>query len=65
MNNLQTLRKQSGMKQKDVAAALGVSRVALWYYETGGRKLTLDMAVKVAGVYGVSVDELLKKTEDV
>ena len=65
MNNLQTLRKQSGMKQKDVAAALGVSRVALWYYETGARKLTLDMAAKIAGVYGVSVDELLKKTEGV
>ena len=60
MNKLQTLRKQSGMKQKEVAAALGVSRAALWYYETGGRKLSLDMAAKLAGLYGVSVDELAK-----
>jgi transcriptional regulator with XRE-family HTH domain len=48
-----------------VAAALGLSRVAIRYYETCGRKLTLDMAAKVAGVYGVSVDELFTKTEGV
>lgn len=58
INKLQTVRKASKMKQKDIAAALGVSRGTLWHYEKGKRKLPFNMAVKLAKIYGVSVDEL-------
>jgi putative transcriptional regulator len=61
MIRLKTLRKASGMKQKDIAAALGISRGALWYYEKGERKLSFDMAIKLAKVYNVSVADLVDR----
>jgi putative transcriptional regulator len=61
MNRLKTLRKASGMKQKDIAAALSISRGALWYYEKGKRKLSFDMAIKLAKVYNVSVADLVDR----
>lgn len=60
MNKLQALRQQSGIKQKKVAFDLGVSRATLWNYENGKRKLTFDIALKLAKIYGVSVADLVE-----
>lgn len=55
MAKLKAIREQTGKKAKEVAAAVGITRGTLWNYETGKRKPTFDMMVKLAAVYGVSV----------
>ena len=59
MNKLKEMRKKSGKRQIDVAKELGVSKCALWYYETEQRKLSLDMAKKIAKIYGCTIDDLV------
>ena len=61
MNRLKTVRQNSGLKQKEVASALGISRGTLWCYEKGERKLSFDMAVKLAKIYGCSVEDFIEK----
>ena len=63
MNNLKTIRKRSKKAQKDIAAALGVSRATLWNYETGHRKLAFDIAVKLAKIYGCSVADFVDEVD--
>lgn len=59
MAKLKAIREQSGLKAKDVAAKLGVTRSTLWHYEKGKRKPTFEMMVKLAQLYGVSVADFV------
>ena len=61
MNNLKTLRKEKNMTQKEVAVACGITQSAYNHYESGRRNLNSDMLVKLADVYDVTVDELIRK----
>ncbi len=56
---MKELRREKGLKQKDVAEALGVSPKAFTHYETGRRKPNYELLAKVAGFYGVTADYLL------
>lgn len=55
MTRMREIRQQSGLKIRDIVEHLGITRVTLWNYETGKRKPTFDMMVKLAAIYGVSV----------
>ena len=63
METLLELRKEKGITQLDVAKALDISRQAYANYEVGKREPDLTMLLKLAGFFGVSVDDLLGKTE--
>lgn len=52
------LRRQRGMSQGDLAEALGVSRQSVSKWETAVSVPELDKLVKLAGVFGVTLDEL-------
>ena len=52
------LRKTRGLTQQELADATGISRRAVAHYETAGKDMPPDVAVRVANAFGVSVDEL-------
>lgn len=53
-------RKSHGMKQVEVATALGITRQAYSNYETGDRKPDTATLYKLAGIYDIPVDDLLQ-----
>lgn len=52
------LRKEKGLTQRQVADQLGVTRSFYGMIETGDRNPTLDLARRIAELFGTSVDEL-------
>lgn len=57
------LRTRRGMSQEDLAAALEVSRQSVSKWETGQSTPDLDKIIKLADLFGVSVDELVREGE--
>ena len=62
---LKELRKANCYTQDDVAAALGIVRQTYSHYETGKRKPSPEVLFKLAGLYNISVDDLMQLTVDV
>lgn len=58
--NLREMRVKAGKSVLDVQKALGVSDAAVYYWENGTTKPTIEKLIKLAELYGCSVDELLK-----
>ena len=56
---LKTLRKQKGIKQKTLADALGFGSTAIANYESGRNEPSLDTLLKIAAYLEVSTDTLL------
>ena len=61
---LRQLREDRGLTQSAVADDLNCDQSLYSKYERGERSLPLDLAVKLAQVYGVSLDYLVGLTED-
>ena len=59
MNNLKDKRNEKGMTQQQAGDALGITQTSLSYYELGKRQPKPAMLVKMARLYGCTVDELL------
>jgi transcriptional regulator with XRE-family HTH domain len=57
---LRELRKVNNYTQDDVAEVLQTSRQTYSHYETGLRKPSTESLYKLAGLYGISVEDLLK-----
>ena len=62
---LRDLRKAHCYTQDDVAAALGVVRQTYSHYETGSRTPSAEVLFKLAGLYSISIDDLLQLTMDI
>ena len=58
--SLKEIRESKGIKSKDVAAALGVSRSTLSMWETGKRKVRGSNLVKLSKLYKIPVARLVK-----
>jgi len=56
---LRTLRERRGLLQKEIAAEMGFSVAHISYLETGKRKPTGEVALRLAKFFGVSTDVLL------
>lgn len=52
-------REQSGLTQKQVADALGVTQSAVSLWETGQSLPRAEMLIKIAKLYGCSISDLL------
>lgn len=50
MNRLRLAREQRGISQRDLGKAMGVSAATISRYETGERKLTVEVAKRIASV---------------
>ncbi len=60
---LQTLRKQKGLTQEELAAALFVSRTAVSKWESGRGYPSIDSLKAIAAFFDVTVDRLLSGEE--
>ena len=67
-SRIKTLRKKRKITQSELAEHLGLSPTALVNYENGNRKIPLDVAIRIAAFFNVSLDSLLmihyRKPED-
>ncbi len=59
--NLKHLRKQKGVNQDELAEVLGVKRPTIGNWETGSREPNINMLVRIAGYFNVTLDELVIK----
>ena len=62
--NLRSIREDNDIKQKDIAKYLHVSQNTYSQYETGARQPSLEMLIKLAEFYFVSVDYILGLTDN-
>ncbi|MCI7125656.1 MAG: helix-turn-helix domain-containing protein [Agathobaculum sp.] len=61
---IRALREDKDLKQKQLAAAIGVSQRTYSYYENGQRMLPPEVLCALADFYGTSTDYLLGRTDD-
>ena len=57
-NNIRELRKKLGVRQEDIAIALGVTRQTINAIENEKYNPTLELAMKLAKLLNTTVDEL-------
>lgn len=60
---LKAYRKKNGYTQDDIAEKLGVSRQAVAKWERGESVPDIESVVSLAGIYGVTVDLLIKNSQ--
>lgn len=60
---LNALREENGKKQKEVATAIGVNVITLSGYEVGRSEPNAEVLVRLADLYGVSLDYILCRTD--
>ena len=56
---LLTLRTKAGWSQEFVARQMGVSRATIVNWERGNTKPSISKAVKLAKLFGITVEEFL------
>ena len=61
---LKELRKDKLLTQEDIAKQFGISNVMYSLYETGKRRMSLDMLCTLADILETSTDYLLGRTDD-
>ena len=57
--NLKELRKSKCLSQKEISKILGIAQTTYAGYETGKHKPDLEMLIKIADFYMISVDFLI------
>jgi putative transcriptional regulator len=57
-NRLEAIRKERGIRQEDLAAALEVSRQTIGSLENGRYNPSLMLAFKIAGYFGMTIEEI-------
>ena len=61
---LKALKTQQQVRQKDIAAAIGVSLRAYQYYETDTKEPTMSNLIALADYFDVSLDYLVGRTDN-
>lgn len=59
MNNLKKLRKESGLKQQDLAEKLSISRSTVAKWETGKNQPDNETLLKLSSIFNTSIDYIL------
>ena len=63
-NRLEEIRKERGIRQEELAEALSVSRQTIGSLENGRYNPSLKLAMDLAKVFGVTVEDLFMFTEE-
>jgi putative transcriptional regulator len=59
-NSLRSLRTERGWTQEELGRRLGVSRQAVIALETDRHDPSLDLAYRIAALFGLSVEEVFE-----
>ena len=57
-NRIEEIRNEKGMKQEELAKALGVSRQTISSLENGRYNPSIGLAFKVARLFGKTIEEV-------
>ena len=60
---IQDLRTDADMSQKQLSEILHISQRSYSHYETGSRNITVEMLIRLANYYDISVDYLVGRTD--
>lgn len=63
-NKIREYRARYGMKQEELAARVGVRRETIGNLEKGRYNPSLVLAWRIAGVFGVPIEEVFTVEED-
>lgn len=63
LEKLKKLRDENGLTYQQVADKVGVSKEYFWMIENGKRRLTYELAVKIAKVFKSSPDYIFLDNE--
>ena len=63
-NNLKLLRKQRGLTQLQLQLATGIEQSLISKFESGQRIPPTDTLLVLADFYGVSIDYILMRTDN-
>ena len=63
-NRLEQLRKERGIRQEELAAALEVSRQTISSLENGRYNPSIILAFKIARYFGLSIEEIFIYEEE-
>ena len=63
-NRLEELRKARGIKQEELAEALGVSRQTIGSLENGRYNPSILLAFKIAKYFGLTIEEIFIYEEE-
>ena len=63
-NRLEELRRLRGIRQEDLAQALGVSRQTVISLEKGKYNPSLALAFKLARVFGMPIEEIFDDSDE-
>ncbi len=55
---IKTIRIEKGFSQEEISQKIGISRTSYISFEKGKTELTFSQAVKVAGILGISLEEV-------
>lgn len=64
IDRLKEIRQDKDLTQRDIAKILNISQVIYSRYETGVRLIPVDLLIKLANYYKVSVDYVLGLTDE-
>ena len=64
ISRLKEIREDKGLKQSDVAKALGIKQQQYSEYEIGKRLIPINYLSDLADYYDTSIDYLLSKTDE-
>ena len=60
---IQDLRTDADMSQKRLSEILHISQRSYSHYETGSRNIPVEMLIRLANYYDISVDYLVGRTD--
>ena len=60
---IQDLRTDADMSQKQLSEILHISQRSYSHYETGSRSIPVEMLIRLANYYDISVDYLVGRTD--
>ena len=63
-NRLEELRKQRGIRQEELAEALGVSRQTIGSLENGRYNPSILLAFKISRYFGLPIEEIFLYEEE-
>lgn len=63
-NRLEALRRETGIRQEDLARALGVSRQTVISLEKGKYNPSLALAFKLARYFGLTIEDIFDDADE-
>ena len=60
---IQDLRTDADMSQKQLSEILHISQRSYSHYETGSRNIPVEILIRLANYYDISVDYLIGRTD--